>query len=112
MRFASPLTVELREVAGSRVTAHGHADSLRPPEHVRQDARVVMHVMVRIHVGGRGAGELEEARNLALELLVKAFRLPGVQLEMESDAQGYALAPERTLRNTHRSAGAFMVISW
>ena len=95
MRFAAPLTVELREVAGPRVTAHGRTDPLRPREHVRQDARVVMHVMVRIHVGGPSACELEEAPKLALELLVNAFRLPGVQLEMEADAQRPARTPER-----------------
>src|SRR5207253_6682886 len=67
MRLATPLAVELREVARLRITAQGHAHPPAPREHVRQDPRVVMHVVVGIDVSGGCADQLYEARELALE---------------------------------------------
>jgi len=61
---------------------------------MRQDARVVVHVVVGINVCGGLAGELEETRQLTVALPGGAFGFARVQLEVQSQAQAGALARE------------------
>src|SRR5207247_10802006 len=89
------LPVELREVAGPRMTAHRQSRTLGPREQARQHSRVVMHVVVGIYMGGGSADELQEARELAIEFPWNALRVVRVQLEMGSGAQSCARTPER-----------------
>src|SRR5205823_479037 len=84
----------LREMAGARVTAHGHADPLRRREQVRQDPRIVMHVVVRIEVSGGAAHEIPKPRELALDFSGNTLAVAGIELEMESDAQRAARTSE------------------
>src|SRR5437773_3875325 len=94
VRFATPLAIELREVPGPRMSAHGHSDPPAPREHMREYARVVMDVVVRIGMRGSGAGQLAEACELALEFSRNAPGVVGIQLEMDSDAQGCPLTAQ------------------
>src|SRR3989442_12765286 len=68
MSFAAPLAVELREMADPGMTPHGHSGGPGPREQVREDARVMVHVVMGVHVGGGSADEVYETRELPLEL--------------------------------------------
>src|SRR5207244_2381433 len=94
VRSAAPLTVERPEVADDGVTPHGRTSLPGEGEHVRQDARVVVHGVVGVHVGRAVPGELLETRHLALALDGHFVRVAGVQLQVEADAQTGVLARE------------------
>src|SRR2546425_6998027 len=92
------------------MTAHRHSSTPGPGEQLRQDPRVVMHVVVGIQVGGGGANQLQEAYELALEFRGNALGVVRVQFEMESHAQSCARTPERdrllACWSIHHEAGA------
>ena len=90
MSLAAPLPVELREMAHVGAPAHRDPDVVRPRPHVGQDARVPMHIVVRVHVRRRRADELGEAAELTLELSGHVRRPIRIELEMQADAQGGA----------------------
>ena len=92
MGLAAPLAVELREMAHVGAPAHRDPDALRPRPHGGQDARVLVHVVVRIRVRRRHADELGEASQLPVELGGHVPRPAGIELEMQADVQGGACA--------------------
>src|SRR2546430_764685 len=68
MGIAIPLPVELRDMADFRVASHWHRDAPRPREHLREHARVMVHIVMRVQMGGERPDEFHEPRHLPLEV--------------------------------------------
>src|SRR2546428_11960939 len=68
MGIATPLAVELRDMADLGGTPQWHRAAPGPREHLREHPPVMVHVVVRVQVGGEGADELQERRYLPLEI--------------------------------------------
>src|SRR5204862_4872160 len=70
----------------------------------------IMHVMVRIGMGGCSADQLDESCELALEFGRNPLGCARIQLEMDANAQGTVLARKGgrlfARRSIHHQAGA------
>src|SRR5256885_11196545 len=80
MGIAIPLPVELRDMADFRVASHWHRDAPRPREHLREHPLVMVHVVVRVQMGGESADEFHEPRDLPLEFGVDSLGRDRVKL--------------------------------
>src|SRR6266478_3618413 len=63
----------------------------------------MVHVVVRVQVGGEGADELQEPRDLPLYLRVDAFGVVRGELHMQPQAQDRTLSSEGGRRLARRS---------
>src|SRR2546429_2395383 len=63
----------------------------------------MVHVVVRVQVGGEGADELQEPRDLPLDLRVDAFGVVRGELQMQPQAQDRTLSREGGRRLARRS---------
>ena len=92
MGLAAPLAVELPEMGHAREAANAHPEAPRPLHHLGLDARVVVHVVVGIRVGGGGADQRHEPPELAIQLGRDALGLDPFELQMNPEAKSGALA--------------------